>query len=153
MTNSDTTLRPQAESHGSTGWPTAALLGSVLLASTGCSTPPGRCGMPGLCDPVAMTDPFPNDQCVPPKGVDPGHSGYTRPAWRVLDDRDPVCCFPTTAAIPSVPDSPAPAEQLPSGTPEPLLPQPHSPDDWSGPATSHLHFSDVVPPPRRVPLN
>jgi hypothetical protein len=79
----------------------ACISGSVAL--TGCKTtaPAGRCGLPDLCSPTVMNDPFPEDQHVPPKGVDFAHYGYTRPQWRVLTSRDSVCCV--AAEQPCVP--------------------------------------------------
>ncbi len=69
------------------------LLASVAIVVSGCCTKPeGRCGIADMCDPVVMADPFPNDQCVPPKGVDCGHYGYVRTTWRVLNPREPNCC-------------------------------------------------------------
>ncbi len=56
-----------------------------------------RCGIPELCDPAVRCDPFPDDMCVPPKSVDPGHFGYVRPQWRVLGDRASLCCTPSDA--------------------------------------------------------
>ena len=51
-----------------------------------------RCGLGDPCSPVALEDPFPDDQCVPPKHVDPDHYGYVRPNWRVLGERYSPCC-------------------------------------------------------------
>ncbi len=77
---------------------------------TGCrsTAPAGRCGLPDLCAPTVMEDPFPADQNVPPKGVDFAHFGYTRPQWRVLTSRESVCCVATE------PSGPALIEQLPA---------------------------------------
>jgi len=68
---------------------------------TGCrsAVPAGRCGLPAPCTPTVMNDPFPNDQNVPPKGVDIAHYGYVRPQWRVLTSRESICCVESAPAI------------------------------------------------------
>jgi hypothetical protein len=53
-----------------------------------------------------MPDPFPDDRCVPPKGVDCGHYGYVRTSWRVLIPKEPDCCLD---AVPC-------CEPIPAGT-------------------------------------
>ena len=89
------------------------LLASTAIAIAGCcAKPEGRCGIADMCDPVVMADPFPNDQCVPPKGVDCGHYGYVRTSWRVLHPQDPNCCLmesPCMETIPQVMAEPIPA--------------------------------------------
>lgn len=109
---------------------TATLLGLALVA-TGCSIPTGRCGVEDECSPIRMHDPFRHDQCVPPKGTDPGHFGYARPQWRVLDERMASCCA-VTELMPPVEPGPAewpeamPGGSMPSGPesePVPSLPE------------------------------
>jgi hypothetical protein len=117
-------------------WLTALLAGSATLAAVGCSTPPGRCGIPDLCDPVVMADPFPKDQCVPPKGVNPGHSGFTPTQWRVIEQRPSICCSPMMVPLP--PEGIRNIEELPLAPPQLIN---------SG--AVQLEFSDVTTPPRR----
>ncbi len=62
-----------------------------------------------MCDPVVMADPFPNDQCVPPKGVDCSNYGYVRTSWRVLNPREPDCC---TLEVPCCEPIPVGAENV-----------------------------------------
>lgn len=73
-------------------------------ALSGCksTSPEGRCGLPDLCSPTVMIDPFPCDQNVPPKGVNIAHYGYTRPQWRVLTSNAPHCCVVSESASTSL---------------------------------------------------
>jgi len=90
---------------------------AVQAVQTGCKSraPQGRCGLPDLCSPTVMHDPFPSDQNVPPKGVDMGHYGYSRPQWRVLTSRDQFCCLESES--PCATTRPAPAmQQAPAST-------------------------------------
>jgi len=104
------------------------LVGFLLILPACCCGPEedGRCGMPGICDPVVMHDPLAADRCVPPKGVDTGHYGYVRTSWRVLSPRDPDCCegmipgcheelVPEFESVPLDSPVPAPVEDTESG--------------------------------------
>ncbi len=78
----------------------ALIIIAYQAALSGCksTSPEGRCGLPDLCSPTVMSDPFPCDQNVPPKGVDIAHYGYTRPQWRVLASNTPQCCVVAESA-------------------------------------------------------
>lgn len=107
---------------------TTSLVGLALVA-TGCSVPAGRCGIEDECSPIRMHDPFRHDRCVPPKGTDPGHFGYARPQWRVLDDRVANCCSVTEVMPPVEPGPGEWPESVPSGPerePAPTLPEAES---------------------------
>lgn len=87
----------------------------LLAVACGCRQhgPVGRCGLPELCDPVVLEDPLPNDCCVPMKGVNPTHFGYSRPQWRVLGDRNAICCTPAVEQVEQLEVPPGAQEQLP----------------------------------------
>jgi hypothetical protein len=112
------------------------IISQAVLSGCKSRAPQGRCGLPDLCSPTVMNDPFPNDQNVPPKGVDMAHYGYSRPQWRVLTSRDQFCCLVSeqacaatweqspSSALQEVP-TPAPAAQQPTAPalpPAPVLP-------------------------------
>ena len=100
---------------------------AVQAVQTGCKSraPQGRCGLPDLCSPTVMHDPFPSDQNVPPKGVDMGHYGYSRPQWRVLTSRDQFCCLVSESPCATTREiSPASAmQESPALAPAPAMQQ------------------------------
>lgn len=91
----------------------------LALCSVGCKTDQSRCGLNDLCHPVVGQDPFPDDVCVPPKGVDPLHFGYTAPRWSVIQPRQSSCCsteflpFAQKDGIPEVGAVTWPEDELP----------------------------------------
>lgn len=152
------------------------IISQAVLSGCKSRAPQGRCGLPDLCSPTVMYDPFPSDQNVPPKGVDMGHYGYSRPQWRVLTSRDQFCCLlsepacastweqsPSSALqevqtpAPAVQQPPAPALQ-PIAAPElqqspaialppaPATTSQQTPGPASQPAPAFVHFTESVMP-------
>ena len=130
---------------------------SFAAAVTGCRIKtPSRCGMPALCAPVVTPDPFAGDQCVPPKGIDPGHYGYVATQWRVLGQREPLCCAPPAPveAESAAPVEPLPVPPDPEAAPE-IAPEP--PDELSLSAYfaeeetgSRVYLTDGITRPRKT---
>ncbi|WP_145354266.1 hypothetical protein [Roseimaritima multifibrata] len=102
---------------------------TVGIAGCNCSLKrPARCGIGDQCSTLAVEDPFPLDQCVPPKHVDSGNYGYVRPSWRVLDERVSPCCefhmqsedYPSPSRLPPVVEVLPQPEPIPDGEPRSL---------------------------------
>jgi hypothetical protein len=130
----------------------AAAFALAALLCSGCNvgySRPGKIGMTAPCEPVCQPDPFPNDECTPPKTVQPPHFGYTRTQWRVLGERLLPCCGelpaePVPAPLPAAPIESEPAEAAEPDEPVPAesVPAPLLTPVGRRPVPAKMTFSD-----------